>query len=451
MMNSLGIAIVLAALGGLLAGLRLYQKWGSPHPELLRKILHVGMGFVACSFPWLFDASWPVAFLGILSVAGMLALRTVKALSGTVGTVVSGVDRFSLGEIYFPLAIALQWHIYLFASAADEYRVLLYCVPLLLLTVADTAAALVGVNYGSRRYATSDGLKSTEGSMAFFLCAFLCVHVPLLLGSDTGRLETLLIAVLLALVAMLFEAIAWAGLDNLILPLVGYLLLRIYLGLSVAELEMRLAMTAGLMAFVLLYRARTTLQGSALLGACLVGYLSWALGGWRWMAPPLMVLVGYTMLSPRTEANSRPIHNIHAVVAVSAAGLIWLFLFRLLDLPEAAYYYLFTLAFAAQLAIIAIARLGYDFPHLPALLLLSVCILQGWVLVFVPYAVLEWSEPMRLTYIVFALPGVAVAAVGFYFTQPSVRDCPTDRPRWLRQGAHGALGSAIGLVPLYLF
>ena len=73
----------------------------------------------------------------------------------------------------------------------------------------------------------------------------MCVHVPLLLGSDTGRTETLLIAVLLALVAMLFEAIAWAGLDNLVLPLVGHLLLRIYLGLTVADLEMRLAVTAG--------------------------------------------------------------------------------------------------------------------------------------------------------------------------------------------------------------
>src|ERR1019366_700109 len=130
MMNWLGIVIVLAALGSLLGGLRLYQRWRSPQPELLRKILHVGMGLVAISFPWLFDASWPVLVLGALSLAGMLALRTVKALSASVGTVVSGVGRDSLGEIYFPLAIAIQWHIYLFANALPEYRVLLYCIPL---------------------------------------------------------------------------------------------------------------------------------------------------------------------------------------------------------------------------------------------------------------------------------------------------------------------------------
>jgi phytol kinase len=450
MMNPwLGIAIVLAALGSILVCLRLYQRWGNPHPELLRKILHVGMGLVAVAFPWLFDRLWPVLVLGVLSLGGMIALRTVKGLAGGVGTVVSGVQRVSLGELYFPLVIAIQWCLYLHEGGPSEIRVLLYCIPLLLLTLADAVAALVGVNYGRWRYTTADGLKSTEGSFAFFLCAFLCVHVPLLLATDTGKVETLLIAVLLAWLATLFEAIAWGGLDNLVLPLVAHLLLRIYLGLSVAELGMRLAVTAVLIVFILLYRTRTTLQGSAVLGAGLFGYIFWALGGWRWLVAPLTLLLAYTMLSPRTASNSRRIHNIHAVIGVAAAGLIWLFLSRLLDRPE--FLYLFTLAFAAELAIIGVARLGFDYPHLSAPRLLAICVLQGWALLFVPYLVLEWSEPLCLRCVLGALPGVALAAVGFYLTQPNVRDCPADRPRWVRQAAHGAIGSAVGLVPLYLF
>lgn len=444
-----GLAVVPAVLGALLGGLRLYQKWGTPHPELVRKLLHIGMGLVAVSFPWLFDRSWPVLVLGALSIAGMVALRRVKGLRVTLGPVVSGVRRVSLGEIYFPLAVAILWHLYLFEESAPEHRVLLYCIPLLLLTLADAMAALVGVHYGRWQYTTADGLKSTEGSFAFFLCAFLCVHVPLLLATDTGRLETLLIAVLLAWLAMLFEAIAWAGLDNLVLPLVAHLLLKIYLNLPAAELEVRLAVTAGLMVFVLFYRTRTTLQGSAVLGACLVGYISWALGGWRWLLAPLIVFLAYTLLSPRTEINNRRIHNIHAVLAVSAAGLVWLFLYRILDWPDL--FYPFTLAFAAELAIIAVARLGFDYPNLPGATLVGVCILQGWVLLFVPYLLVEWSSPVCLRYVLGALPGVALATAGFYLTQPQVRDCPTDTPRWLRQAAHGALGSAVGLVPLYLF
>lgn len=443
----LGMAIVLGALGGLFGGLRLWQKWSAPHPEAVRKILHVGMGLVAVALPWLFDRWWPVLVLITLSIAGLVGLRLVKGLRHTVGSVVSGVDRFSLGEIYFPLAIAIQWHLYLFEESSVEQRALLYCIPLLLLTLADAVAALVGVNYGRWRYTTSDGLKSTEGSFAFLLCAFLCVHVPLLLATNTGRLETLLIALLLAWLAMMFEAIAWAGLDNLVLPLVAHLLLEIYLGLSLPELEIRLAVTAGLTVFVFVCRRWTTLVGSAVLGACLVGYVSWALGGWRWLLAPLILFVSYTLLSPRNAANSRRIHNIHAVVAVSAAGLIWLFLYRILDRPE--FIYLFTLAFAGQLAIIAVARLGFDYPQLSCPALLGLCILQGWALLFVPYLVLEWSSPPCLRCVLCALPAVALAAGVFYCTQPQVRDCPTDTPRWLRQATGGALGSVVGLVPLY--
>jgi phytol kinase len=329
--------------------------------------------------------------------------------------------------------------------------VLLYCIPLLLLTLADAAAALVGVNYGIQQYETSEGMKSTEGSLAFFLCAFLCVHIPLLLGSDVGKVETLLIALLVALVAMLFEAIAWAGLDNLILPLVGYLLLRIYIGLSIAELEMRLAVTCGLMIFAFVYRTQTKLLGSALLGACLVGYLSWALGGWRWIMPPLTVFIGHTLLSPRTEENSRRIHNIHAVVAVCAVGLFCLFIYRLLDQSEPDFFYLFTLSFAVQLGMIAVARLAYDYPRLPTIWMLGICVLQGWGLLMLPYLVFAWSEPCGLACALWAIPGVVVATVGFYFAQPNVRDCPADRPRWLRHAVLGALGSSVGLVPLYLF
>jgi phytol kinase len=450
MMNPwLGMALVMGALGTLLAVLRLYQAWGAPHPELVRKLLHVGMGLVTVSFPWLFDQSWPVLLLGGLSLAAMLALRTLSGLRGGIGTVVSGVGRASLGEIYFPLAVAILFHLYLLEEGVGpEYRVLLYCIPLLLLTLADAAAALVGVQYGYWRYTTSEGQKSTEGSFAFFLCAFFCVHVPLLLATDLGRPQTLLIALLLAWLAMLFEAVAWAGLDNLVLPLVAYLLLKIYLNLSVDDLVVRLAVTAGLMAFALLYRRYTTLKGSALLGACLVGYISWALGGWHWLLAPLILFVSYKLLTSGEEASDQRSHSIHAVVCVSAAGLIWLFLYRVLGRPE--FYYLFTLAFAAQMAIIAVVGLGHRFPRLSGPALLAICVLEGWLVLFVPYLLIEWSSPRSLLGTFVALPAIALAAAGFYFTQPQVRNCPVDTPRWLRQAAHGGLGSAVGLVPLYL-
>jgi phytol kinase len=447
----LGMVLVLGILGGLVAGLRVFQRRAAPHPELVRKLLHMGMGLVTLAFPWMFDEAWPVLVMAALSIGGLLSLRLVQSLRSGLGDVVGAVNRTSLGEIYFPVAVTALFLLYLNEDADPPgRRAVLYCVPVLLLALADAAAALVGIGYGRWRYATADGEKSVEGSVAFFTLAFFCVHVPVLLYTNTGRAETLLIAVLLAWLAMLFEAIAWRGLDNLVLPLVSFLLLRIYLQADQEELEQRFRITAALTAFLIFYQHRSTLVGSAVLGAFLVGYISWALGGWQWVLAPLALFVTYTLLSPRTEANSRRVHNIHAVVCVASAGMIWLFLATLMHRPD--FLLPYTLSYAGHLAIIGIARLKFDNLKIPGPMLLGLCIVQGWLLVFAPYVVAKlWTESMtdvKIEGVFFALVGVALAACLFYFTQPCLDDCPLDTPRWLRQGCAAGLGSAVGFVPL---
>ena len=127
----------------------------------------------------------------------------------------------TLGEIYFPLSVAL-----LFWLTRGEHP-LLFVVPVLLLTLADATSALVGARYGLTPY--TGGNKSFEGSVAFVVVAFFCVHVPLLLWSDVGRTESLLIGRRWRSSSMLLEGSAWRGLDNLFIPIGGYFLLRAYL------------------------------------------------------------------------------------------------------------------------------------------------------------------------------------------------------------------------------
>ena len=67
----LGMALVLAALGLSFAGIALWQHLAAPHPELPRKLMHVLMGLVASSFPWLFDSAWPVLLLAGTSMAAL--------------------------------------------------------------------------------------------------------------------------------------------------------------------------------------------------------------------------------------------------------------------------------------------------------------------------------------------------------------------------------------------
>jgi phytol kinase len=319
---------------------------------------------------------------------------------------------------------------------------------MLLLALADAAAALIGLFYGQIHYTTTEGHKSAEGSAAFLACAFLLVHVPLLLFTETGRAESLLIALLMALLAAAVEAIAWNGLDNLVLPLVSFLLLKIYLTLPAQELLIRAGVMIALLAGVLLFRYLTTLQGSALLGAFLVGYVCWALKGWEWLLAPVVLYLTYSYLAPKTPVSRRRHHNVHAVACVASTGLLWLFLATILQRPELLYP--FTLAFAAHLAMIGLASMKLDFPQLPAVSAVALCVAISWPLMFGPYLALKGVDAGSVLCAAVAAPGIALATAAFYRIQPQITNCPADTPRWLRQGTLAALTSLAGLVPLYV-
>jgi phytol kinase len=205
----------------LFAGLQTYARSGRASAEMTRKLLHAGSGAMTLTFPFLFRDLWPVLLLTGASGALVAAARFVPSLRSRLGCVASGVDRPTLGELYFPMSIAL-----LFWLTHDQHP-LLFVIPVLILTLADAVCALVGRRYGSTRYIGSD--KSLEGSLAFLVIAFFCVHVPLLLWSEVGGAQSLLIAATLAPPVMLLEAVGRRGLDNLLIPIGSYVLLNAYL------------------------------------------------------------------------------------------------------------------------------------------------------------------------------------------------------------------------------
>ncbi len=297
------------------------------------------------------DPTTPVAVLGALSTGLLVTLHAVEAFRRGVGDVITGVGRKTLGAIGYPPTVVL-----LFALAGDDP--LLFAVPVLILALADALAALIGVTYGRIRYTTADGLKSAEGSLAFFLVAFFSVHVPLLLWTEVGRLETLLVAGTVALLIMLIEATSWRGLDNIFVPLGAYALLRLYMDKAPEELAWRLAATGVLVAAVLVVRRRSSLDDGALIGAALYGYAAWMLGGWRWLTAPAVLFLLHTLVWPRTATRQH--HAVHAVVSVTFAGLLWIFTDVFVD--AFSFYYPYNVAFAAHMAILGVSNLGWADP-----------------------------------------------------------------------------------------
>ncbi len=107
----LGSLIVLASLGGLLFCCQVMVRHFTLSPELARKIVHVGMGIICSCFPFLFTEVWPVFFLAGIAMMSLLAVRMHPVLRTSIGSSLHRVKRFSLGEIYFPIAVAIVWFI----------------------------------------------------------------------------------------------------------------------------------------------------------------------------------------------------------------------------------------------------------------------------------------------------------------------------------------------------
>lgn len=215
----LGMGIEMAVLSLLMVAIHVVQHARNLAPETSRKLFHLGGGLTTLALPWMFAEVWPVLLLTAITVPALLALKHVRRLRDGLGDVLYGVTRPSLGEVYFPLSACL-----LFVLAHD--RPLLYAVPLLLLTVADPAAAIVGSHFGSLQYVTRDGHKSLEGSLAFFTVAFLGTAGALLLAGPTAGVAVPGVALTLALLLTLVEAISWRGLDNLLIPVTGFIFLE---------------------------------------------------------------------------------------------------------------------------------------------------------------------------------------------------------------------------------
>lgn len=230
----IGSIVVIAAFVGMFGALSLYQRACAPRPETVRKLFHIGMGLVSLALPLFFSSVWPVLALSLLTIIALFAVRKMASLKQRFGNVICGVKRRSFGELYFSAGVAAAFYL------ADG-NWLAYSIAILTLSLADSAAAIVGARFGNLRFRLITDQKSIEGSVTFSTVAFLCAYAPLLLFGEADWINTLLIAMIVSLLLTAIEAAAWRGLDNLFIPLAALMLIRSYEKASVDELFMHLA------------------------------------------------------------------------------------------------------------------------------------------------------------------------------------------------------------------
>jgi phytol kinase len=435
----LGISFVLLALGGLIPGVKWLRTRGVVEPETARKLVHLGMGIVCLTFPWIFREIWPVWVLAGLAGAALGSLRCVPLLRREIGGVLHDVNRASWGEIYFPLGVAVVFTL----SFGDALR---FVIPVALLTFADAAGALVGKRWGRRKFATLEGEKSVEGSLAVGLTGALCATGPLLAAQHDWQVS-LIIGAAIGLFSLMLEAISWRGLDNIFLPLAAYAQITVYLETPLASLLLKLTVLLGLTAVALTWRRGQIVDDSARLGAALALYFFWAVGGWAWLVAPIVLLASYVRLMPPAP-QGMPRHNLIAIICVGSAGLIWCVAEAFAPQPQ--WLWLFTVGIATHQAMIGIVRFSQKYPAWSRGAWWTLGAGQAICLQSLAFYAVDRGAAVNGLGLVAGALCVAAAAAAFVWLERSLQTPANLNLRWWKQGVTAVLASFGGLLMAHL-
>ncbi len=311
----LGVALLLILFALLILSGEIGARRGWLSPESSRKWVHLGGGLGCLLFPLWLDSAWTVLGLA-LCFGGVFewAERTQRLQS------LCRVSRRSRGSVYYPFAIAA-----LFALTSDRYDI--YSAAVLVLTVADTGAALVGSRFGRIHFRTGavDDHKSVEGSLIFWLITFTVVWFPLYWGDAADAKQAAWAAVLTATLLTTVEAVASGGRDNLYIPLLAAFMLMKVATKSSHELAMQtISMIVIFGLLIALNRYSRVLRSKALMIMGVFVYGVWSLGSADWAVPLLTAFAGFAIVFGRTGRDQRPTRAYRrlAVLTAPAAALV---------------------------------------------------------------------------------------------------------------------------------
>ena len=290
------ILLVLGIIFAMLLIIKTIDKKFKLKGELKRKLFHMSMGLTMLILPYIFTSIISVAILAGIALITMYILKHTN-LKNSLGKVIYDVERESLGEVFFTISVFAIFYL-------SKGNKILYSIPILILTFADSTAALIGKSYGKNTVSQyNEDAKSIEGSFMFFMVAFMATLVPLLLYTEVGREETLIISLIVGFNVALIEMISHTGNDNLLIPLTTFAFLSIHIGHDVQMLRTHLVILGTIFLLVTIANRIKALSKLAIVEALVVGYLSAILYGGYALIPPFMLLATVMRFPKETEAE----------------------------------------------------------------------------------------------------------------------------------------------------
>ena len=424
-LSILKILISLGLLVTVLGGLRVVVKHLNVSAEIQRKIIHASLGLYALTFPWIFTETWEVTVLCGITILLVILIRTSPALHEQLGSCLHAVKRISWGEIFFAFSVGI-----LFALKSDQN--FLYILPILILTLSDAAAALVGTVYARSSFRVAEGVKSWEGTTFFFLTSWILSLIVLLTLSDLPRESVALVAMIIALFGALIEATSWRGLDNLFVPIGLFLLLQ---NLAFLPLSNLLGISAAFISILcagLFAARRMQLDLHAVNTVITAAFFFWIVGGWANLAAPLSVFLVHLLLSRGEKKEDLPV-----VLSIISTGLFWYVVSELFNYNT---YYVYNLSFACHLVMLVLLR-----TEMHKIIPFILTVLSGWMIANIR---ILYVSGFQYNDIVLSLCALAILAIFAAIIVLTNRNFQTKR--WEKQALAVLTGSSCG-IPVTLW
>jgi phytol kinase len=201
--------------GGLLAAGEILHRVFGIAQQITRKIVHIGAGLWIWAILILFD-SWLISLIPFASFILFNWLLYRFRLLGGVDE-----EESSPGTVYFAVSITVLFGLF-WRGPGNSPDILMVMLPLMMMTIGDAAASLVGFAWGRHAYQLMNHRRSLEGSLAFFVFALLANLLTLHFLPAFGLAAVPLSLsrhILLAGFATAVESVSPFGLDNMFVPL----------------------------------------------------------------------------------------------------------------------------------------------------------------------------------------------------------------------------------------
>lgn len=396
--------------------IKLIEKKTNINGEIKRKLFHVTMGLVMLTFPYIFSSSFSVGILGIIALIIMYFLKNTK-LKGTVGTVLYSVERESMGEIFFVISVFLIFYL-------SKGNKILFSIPILILTFADSVAALIGKNYAKKNLSElNEDSKSLEGSFMFFMVAFMATLVPLLLWTSVGREETLIISTIVGFNVALIEMISHTGNDNLLIPLTTYAFLVTHIELDVEQLKIKLIILGAIFVLVTIANRVKAWSKLALIETLVIGYLTIILYGIYAIIPPLILFLTVMRFPKMREIEKNNLYDAriietNVIIGVAICGIVaitgW----------KKEFFMIYATCYSMHLAINTFVRLKYYF-NLSEVNSILISIIKGIGLIFIPSLIIQnvvFKEFVSITTLVAMIIAIVLSVIIIYLKKKNVKN-----------------------------